>query len=242
MRMVHYFTVLAVLVAPALLASAATGMLASKSEAHLSVGLVGALLAVAAQTLLILFMIITGRVLRSAMESRPLAPAFLEEANQFFARRKAYPVAVFATLFIVAAAVLGYGQRAFGAPAAVHMLLGLLAIGFNLWALQLGYQTLRHNQTLLDRVASELDRIDRETPEAVVREEELDPATAARRWTLAALVAWMPYLYWVFIEWRGAWSAVHPLVPVATALVSAYALVCAWLSRKGDEEQPSGMG
>jgi len=229
MRMVHYYSLLAVLVVPALLATVATGIWAEDATTHLSVGLFGAMGAVAAQTLLILFMIITGRVLRSAMESRSLDEEFLTEANRFFSVRRAYPVAGLASLSIVAAAVLGYGQRAFGAPDAVHMLLGLVAIGFNAWALQLGFQTLVSNQALLDRVAAELDRIDREHPEEVPVEEPMDPELAARRWFIAACVAWLPYFYWVFVEWRGDFAEVHPLFPVLSAGFSAYACVCAYL-------------
>lgn len=237
MRMVHYYAVLAFLVGPALLITAGTGIwFQPGSDTHLSVGLFAALFALAAQTLVILFMIITGRVLRAAMETRPLDPAFLTELNAFFAHKRAYPVAVLSALAVTAAAVLGYGQRAFGAPAAVHVLLGLGAILFNLWALQSGYRTLLENQELLDRTARELDRIDRESPESVTAaEDELDPEGASRRWVLAALCAWLPYLYWVFIEWRGDFSAVHPLFPLLTAAFCSYALLCAWLTRRAAE-------
>ncbi len=233
MRMVHYFAVAAIVVVPLLLATVLSGIFADGSTRHLSIGLLGALAAVGAQTLLILFMIITGRVLRSAMEARPLAPEFLAEANEFFARKSAYPVAVLAALAVVAAAVLGYGERGFGAPAAVHMLVGLAAVAFNLAALPLGYRALRENQRLLDRVAAELDRLDAQ-PDAPPPPpaDELDPAGAARRWALAGAAAWLPYLYWVFIEWRGDFGAVGPLVPIGSALASAYAFTCAWLSRR----------
>ena len=232
MRMVHYFSALALVVAPALLATMITGIWPQGGTTHLAVGLVGALLAVGAQTLLILFMIVTGRVLRAAMESRPLPQEFLGELNAFFSQKRAYPLAGIAALVVTAAAVLGYGNRAFGAHPSIHMLVGLFAVMFNLWALQEGYVALRANQVLIDRTEAELDRIDREAPETIRPEEpELDPRSASRRWLLAACVGWTPYLYWGLVEWRGDFSRVHLAWPIGSGLFCAYAMLCAFLTR-----------
>lgn len=219
MRMVHYFSALAVLVIPALLWTAWTG--AAGSPTHLGVGLFSAVFTVAAHSLLILFMIITGRVLKEAMIARPLGPGFLSELNDFFARRAAYPVALLAVLAVVLAAVLGYGWRAFGLPPAVHWIAGLVAVGVNLWAIPLEYKTLRENQALIDRAVVELDRIDREavsndTSVLAGGEEELvyDPKRAARWGLIVAISAWFPYLYWGLIVWKGQFArlpwGVHP--------------------------------
>jgi len=234
MRMSHYFAALAVLVAPALLLTILTGIWFQGGNTHLSVGLFSALLAVAAETLLILFMIITGRVLRAAMETRPLDKSFLNELNGFFAEQRAYPIAGMAAVAVTAAAVLGYGKRAFGAPPAVHVAVGLLAVALVIWSLREGWQALRANQALLDRTASELDRIDREQPDAVQEPQEdgLEPGTAVRRWTLAALAGWIPYLYWGLIEWRGDFSRVHFVWPLGSGLFCAYALLCAALAQR----------
>jgi len=232
MRMVHYFTALAIVVAPALLITMITGVWLRGGTTHLAIGLFSALLAVGAQTLLILFMIITGRVLRAAMDSRPLPAEFLLELNDFFSKKRAYPLAGMAALIVTAAAVLGYGNRAFGSPPAVHMLVGLFAVLFNLWTLQEGWLALRANQDLIDRTERELDRIDREAPETIRPEEpELDAATASRRWLLAACVGWTPYLYWGLVEWRGDFSRVHWAWPIGSGLFSAYAILCAALTR-----------
>ena len=238
-RMVHYYTILAVLVVPALLATMATGIWFDGSTAHLSVGLFTAILAVATQTLLILFMIVTGRVLRAAMQSRPLGPAFLAELNDFFASNRAYPAAGLAAVSIVAAGVMGYGHKALGWPSAVHMLLGLTAVGLNAWAVQLGFVTLRANQRLLDRTATELDRIDREEPEAIEPEEPLDPRVASRRWVIAAFAAWAPYLYWGLIVWRGDFGRISLVFPAISALASAYAIACAVILRRSAAAQSS---
>src|SRR5262245_46175782 len=110
MRMVHYYLVLALLLVPCLLLTLLTGAFQDGSERHLVLGIFTAVLAVATQTLLILFMIVSGRVLKAAMQSRELPPAFLAELNQFFAQRRAYPMAIFAAFAATAAAVLGYGR------------------------------------------------------------------------------------------------------------------------------------
>src|SRR5262249_2273301 len=114
-RMVHYFAAFAALAVPALVWAAITGF-AGGGERHVSAGLVAAVLAVLAHTLVILFMLVTGRVLKEAIASRPFPRAFLDELNEFFARKKAYPAALLGASATAAAAVLGYAHRGFGTP------------------------------------------------------------------------------------------------------------------------------
>ncbi len=223
MRMVYYFAGLAVVTAVVLVATLVTGAVVPGTTLHLSVGLIGAMLAVAAHTLCIVFMIVTGRVLREAMQARPLGAEFLERLNEFFGRKTAYPVAVLAATAIVAVAVLGYANRGFGLHPAVHMVTGVVAILFNLWALQLEYGALRENQLLIDGAAEELDALDRaalERGEAPPPEEELvDPRRIRNGALIFAFSVWMPYLYWVLIEWRGQFGKVslHPWIELCLA-------------------------
>ena len=231
MRMVHYYLALAAVLVPCLLLTLATGALHDGSQRHLVLGLFTAVACVAANTLLILFMIVTGRVLRAAMQSRPLAGEFLAELNQFFARRKAYPLAVGAAFVATAAAVLGHG-RYIGVAAGLHVLVGLAAVLLNAQALLSGTRALRANQRLLDRVASELDRLDRAG--VPVHPEASAPQWSfglAGRWLVFALSAWGPYLYWSLVVWRGAFEQVSPLFLAVSALVSAFALAQAWRAR-----------
>lgn len=237
MRMVHYFGALAILVAPALVWTAASGLMGSPS--HVGIGLFSAVYTAAVHSLLILFMIVTGRVLREAMAARPLGPEFLAELNAFFARKSAYPAALFAVLAIVAAAVLGFGHRGFGIHPAIHWLAGVLALTFNLWAISLEYRALKENQHLIDRVALELDRIDRERAPAAAgeeaREEAYDPRRAARWGLIVAISAWFPFLYWSLIVWKGRFSRmdVHPWLELSL-LASLFGLVV-WRIAKGEE-------
>jgi hypothetical protein len=231
--MIHYFLGMAAVAAPALVATAVTGVAMNGGEVHLLVGLFTAIITVATHTLMILFMIVTGRVMKAAMETRPLSPEFLAELNRFFAQRSAYPVSGLAAVSIVAVGVLGYGQRAFGLPAEVHMLLGLAAVVFNLWALTVEMATLRGNQDLLDRTARALDDIDRErAAEGAPAHDGEEPAPMTpARWLILAGSAWLPYLYWALIEWKGDFGRVNPLFPIGTAVVSGAALVAAWSAR-----------
>jgi len=215
MRMVHYFGALAVLVAPALLWTAVSGLLGS--PAHVGIGLFGAVYTAAVHSLLILFMIVTGRVLKEAMAARPLGPEFLAELNAFFAKKKAYPAALLAVLAIVVAAVLGFAHRGFGLSPAWHWIAGVLALVFNLGAITLEYRALRENQGLIDRVAVELDRIDRERELPASRGDEqgewsYDSRRAARWGLIVAVSAWFPFLYWALIVWKGHFTRMdlHP--------------------------------
>lgn len=239
MRMTHYFLALALIAAPALIATAVTGVTMQGGEVHLLVGLFTAVITLATHTLMILFMIVTGRVMKAAMETRPLSADFLTELNGFFAQKKAYPVSGLAAVSIVAVGVLGYAQRAFGIPAEVHLICGVLATMFNLWALSLEWSTLRENQGLLDRTAQALDEIDRERGQRATDDgeadddmEEAEPPSPAR-FLIVAFSAWLPYLYWAMIEWKGDFARVNPLFPIATAIVSAGAILAAFLARAG---------
>jgi len=176
MRMWHYFLVGVVLLVPALGWTAFTGLTHDESERHFWAGLMTGALAIGVHTLLILFVLITGRILREAMKARSLGPEFLEELNQFFAVRRAYPLAVLAAFSTVAAGVLGNTARGFGISPAWHWLAGIAAVLVNLWALQEELRILRSNQELVDRVAAELDEIDRLAEEPFVEELELGVA------------------------------------------------------------------
>lgn len=226
MRMTGYFAAMAAVALPALLWAAWTG-LSGRLEQHLPVALFAAVAMVALHSLLILFMIITGRVLREAMRSRPLGPSFLGELNAFFARKSAYPGALLAVLALVCAAVLGYGSRGFGISPLWHMATAVLALVVNLWAVSAEARALAANQVLLDRAARELDRIDREQVHQPPRERESDePGLAPRRLGLVlALSAWLPYLYWALVVWKGRFERV-PVWPFALVSVAGCAL---WL-------------
>ena len=231
MRMVHYYLALALLLVPSLLLTLLTGAFPDGSERHLMLGFFTAVLCVATNTLLILFMIVTGRILKAATETRRLAPAFLAELNQFFARRPAYPLAILAAFAGTAAAVLGYG-RFIGVPVAVHILVGLAAVVLNLTALSQGIRTLRANQILLDRAAAELDRLDQAgVPVNMDGAEMVWAYGPGTRWLVFAASAWGPYLYWSLVVWHGEFQRVTPILPVLTLLVSGLGLVQAWRSR-----------
>lgn len=236
MRMFHYYLIASAVVVPALLASAWLGI-AGNLDAHFKLALVTAIATVGAHSLLILFMILTGRILREAVRSRSLSPTFLAELNEFFARKRAYPGALLGALSIVLAGVLAFAQTALGLPRATHMLVGLGALIYNLWAFPAELAALRQNQHLVDRAAAELDRIDREL--AAVGELPVDPPlhprALARGAAIVAVSAWMPYLYWALIVRRGDFGKV-PLHP----WIEASALGCAvWLLARR-AEGPAG--
>jgi len=204
MRMLHYFALLGALVVPGLLATAALG-LSGKLELHLKVGLLAAISAVGLHTLVILFMIVTGRVLREAVRVRELPREFLDELNEFFARKAAYPAAVFASVAIVFAGVAGYAVPALGLPLWVHPLAGGLAVLYNLWAVLVEFGALRENRDLIDRAARLLDRIDTELEERGELPEPVDQVPDASR-----IARW------------GAILAISPLGAVRTILTTRF--------------------
>ena len=221
MRMTHYFWVFAAFLVPALGFAAWTGISTtwtgvSATESHLTAGLIASVLAVGTHSLLIIFMIVTGRILREAVRVRNLSGKFLEEMNAFFADRRAYPAAGLSSAFIVTAAVLGYGNRGFGLPPSVHMLVAIGAVIYNLYALTLESRALLENQRLLDRVKGELEASDARGAGPIG-----DPSPGVLSpmpWgPTLAVGAWLPYLYWGLVTWRGAFSKVslHPWIELS---------------------------
>ncbi len=239
MRMVHYYTIACAIVVPALLVTTGLGI-AGELELHFRVALVTAFATVGMHSLLILFMILTGRVLREAVRSRDLSQAFLHELNEFFARKKAYPVALLSALLIVVAGVLSMAQHALGLPAATHMLAGIVALVFNLWAIPLELRTLRDNQLLIDRAATELDAIDAKLAAQgeVPQDEPITAAAMAHGALIVAFSSWLPYLYWGLVEWRGEFAKVslHPWVELSAAGLLVWLLARSELRRQATSE------
>jgi len=225
--MIHYFGALVALAVAALLATAWLG-LAGGGERHVLAGLAAAILTVAAHSLLIVFMIVTGRILREATRHRALPPEFLSELNEFFREKRAYPAAIFGAFSIVAAGVLGNARTAFGVSPAVHMLAGVVALAVNLLVFTLELRALRDNQGLVDRAAAKLDALDRELdagrePRA---DERPDAGSIARAGLIVGVSAWMPFLYWGVVEWRGDFSraSLHPWLEASIAGFAVWAL------------------
>lgn len=240
MRMFHYYVIALAIVVPALLATTWLGV-SGQVETHFTVALLTAFATVGAHSLLILFMILTGRILREAMRARDLPPEFLVELNEFFARKAAYPAAVFASMAIVFAGVLSMAQREFGWSPATHMVAGVGALLINLWAFPLELKALRQNQGLVDRVAIELDRIDQDLEQRgeLPVDEPPDPKAIARGAFIVGISAWMPYLYWVLVVWRGDFSrvSIHPWVEVSALGFGAW-----WLVRKAEHPTDAAAG
>lgn len=229
--MVHYYAVFALLMIPALGLTIWTGFQHSGGSFHLGAGLLTAVLCVATQTLLILFMILTGRILKAAMQVRPLDPKYLDELNRFFAQHKGYPVAIAGALSVTVTAVLGYGPN-INVPSIVHISFGIAAAVINLWSIQIGVQTIRANQNLLDRVSAELDKLDDEIGPAKEAEGEIQwVISPLSRYGIYALSAWLPYLYWGFVVWKGDFASMPGAFVILTAVASVGLLLYALAQR-----------
>ncbi len=236
--MFHYFSAALAVVVPALLATTWLGV-SGQIDLHFKVALITAILTVGAHSLLILFMLITGRIVREAIRARELPQLFLDELNDFFSRKAAYPAALLGAVSIVAAGVLSLAQREMGWHPATHMVAGLVALVVNLWAFPLELRTLRENQGLVDRVADELDRIDQDLAArgALPEDPPLEPAAVSHGALIVAFSAWMPYFYWVFVVWRGDFSkaSIHPWIEA-----SLLALAIWWFTRGAAKAQSPG--
>jgi hypothetical protein len=201
------------------------------------------MLAIGTNTLLILFMILTGRILREAVRARDLSQEFLDELNDFFSRKAAYPAAIFAAFSIVVAGVMGYAGQEFGLNPWVHGAVGVLALTLNLGVMPLELSTLRANQVLVDRAAAELNRIDHELEAAgeLPADEPVGPETIRRGAWIVAISAWMPWAYWGAVEHRGDFgkTSLHPWIEVSLLAV-VVALMAGRAARDEGARGPDG--
>lgn len=236
MRMLHYYLALALPAPVLLVATMWTGVAPGSSLRHVGLGLITAILCVATNTLLILFMIVTGRVLKAAQQSRALPRSFLDELNTFFARKSAYPVALLAATSTAATAVLGYGRN-IGLPLALHVACGIGIVVFQPWALWLGVRSLRENQRLVDRAVAVLDELDARGTAPPASEEPDARGLGARQRALAfALSAWLPYLYWGLVVWRGDFARLSPAFLILSAAASLGGIVAAFSATAGERD------
>ncbi len=221
MRMLHYTATLVGLAFPALLIAAGLGFWGER-QTHLSAGLLAAILCIAAHSVVILFMVITGRLLKEAMRTRPLPASFLAELNEYFGTRPGFPAALLGAFSTVIAGVLGHGARAFDLSPYVHVTAGLLALAINLRCFAIGIQAVRRNQNLLDRAVAALDEIDEQRAASGSDQEEApsegpNARDFARLGFRLSLGASLPYLYILFIHNQGnfARTSIHPWIEIS---------------------------
>jgi hypothetical protein len=101
------------------------------------------------------------------------------------------------------------------------MLAGVLALCVNFFAIVVETQAIFANQELVDRVAATLDEIDRKLEQEgkPPADDEPDPRAKSRAAMAVCLGAWVPYLYWGLVVWRGDFSkvSIHPWLEVSIA-------------------------
>jgi hypothetical protein len=243
--MFHYFAIAVTITALALLTAASLGIarnlgLLIDSETHFLVALIAAILAIGTNTMLIVFMIVTGRILREAVRARDLPLEFLDQLNVFFADKAAYPAAIGAAFSIVVAGVLAFAGRHYELSVWVHGTAGVLALGINLAVIPIELSALKANQRLVDRAANALNKIDAGLEERgeLPEEEPLQPAAIARSAWIVAISAWMPWGYWGLVEYRGDFgrASIHPWIEI-----SILAALVGWMATRAarDEREDS---
>jgi hypothetical protein len=227
MRMSHYYISLMVLAVGGLILTASAGILGWSM--HLTVALATAFVVVGMHSMVILFMLISSRLLREGHENCGLSPTFLKRSNDFFRERGGFFLALGGAFSIVTAGVLGYAERAFELPPEVHLLVGLSALVVTLVAIPIELRALHNVEGLLDEAREILDHEDvaraarGEEPAGAdhVPYKDSPKAIAAFIFTAPLLV----YGYRALIVWRGDFGkvSVHPWVEIAALGLVMYA-------------------
>ena len=227
MRMSHYYLSLMVLAVGGLLATATAGLLGS--ELHLTIALGTALVVVGLHSLVILFMLISSRLLREGHENCGLSPEYMQRSNDFFRERGGFFLVLGGAFSIVVAGVLGYTERAFSIPAEVHLLMGLVAMVLTFLAVPVELRALRKAEALLDEARVVLDREDAARAargEAPVDSEHQPYKDSPKGIAAFLLVApLLVYFYRALIVWRGDFGAVSPHPWVELSLVGLVLLI-----------------
>lgn len=234
MRMSHYYLSLMVLAVGGLIATATAGVLGL--ELHLTIALGTALVVVGLHSLVILFMLISSRLLREGHENCGLSPEYMQRSNDFFRERGGFFLVLGGALSIVVAGVLGYTERAFSIPSEVHLLMGLVAMVLTFLAVPVELRALRRAEALLDEARVVLDREDAERAargEAPVDSEHQPYKDSPKGIAAFLLVApLLVYFYRALIVWRGDFDAVSPHPWVELSLVGLVLLVRALRSEQ----------
>lgn len=239
MRMSLYFLIACIASMLALLVAAGLGF-SGQTDLHFKIALPAAILTIGAHTLLILFMLVTGRILREAIRSRDLPRDFLSELNEFFSSKSAYPAAILGCFSIAAASIMAFGAPVLGLPSETHWVAASLALFLNLWVLPIEYRALRRTQLIVDKAASALDQIDAqitaqggELPE----EESTTPQGLAQGAMAVAIGAWLPFAYLVYIMGNGDLSetSIHPFIEVSLGALVIWYLARAEAKRQASE-------
>jgi|GEM_PF-914724 len=219
MRMSQYYLSLLMLSVGGLLITATGGVL--RAPWHLTAALPTAMLVVALHSLVILFVLIGSRLLREASNNCGLSPDYLTRSNLYFKQLSGLFLSLGGAFSIVAAAVLGYGNRAFALPPNVHLFAGLGAALLTLLAIPFEYRALRRVEALLDETRETLAQEDRRR--AAQGLGPVDEGHVPQRDTktqmalFVAIAPWCVYLYRLLIVWRGDFGRVslHPWLEIS---------------------------
>ena len=237
MRMSLYYLSFLMLVVGGLIATSVGGLL--HQPWHLYLALPTAILVVAMHSLVILFVLIGSRLLREAANNCGLSKDYLERSNTYFKRRHGLFLSLGGAFSIVAAAVLGYGNRGFGLPPNVHLVAGLLAAVTTFVSIPFEYRALKRVERLLDETRETLEREDRQRAEQGLGpvDEGHVPQRDSRSHTglFIAIAPWCVYLYQALIVWQGRFDrvSVHPWIEI-----SVVGLVIWVRARAAEASQP----
>ncbi len=219
MRMSQYYLSLLSFALLGLAATALAGV--SGSGHHLTIALPTALVVVGLHSSVILFALIGSRLMREAANNCGLSADYLDRSNAYFRRVSGLFLSLGGAFSIVAAAVLGYGNRAFGLPPEVHLLVGIGAAALTLISIPYEYATLKSVERLLDQSRAALEAQDQaraaqglEPVDADCVPQKDSPVQIAIFVTMAPLMA---YLYRGLIVWQGRFDqvSVHPWIEIA---------------------------
>lgn len=236
MRMSHYYISLMVLAVGGLLTTATAGLMGA--SIHLTVALGTAMVVVGMHSLVILFMLISSRLLREGHENCGLSPTYLKRSNDFFRERGGFFLALAGAFSIVTAGVLGYSERAFELPAVVHLVVGLIAMLLTFIAIPIELKALHNAEALLDEARQILDREDEqraargEPPVGSDHQPYKDSPKAVATFVLIAPL--LVYGYRGLIVWRGDFGRVglHPWIEISA--VGLAMLIFAYRNDKRD--------
>jgi hypothetical protein len=168
---------------------------AVEPRVHLLAGLFAAIFCCLVNAIVFAHFIGSGKWIRKGVEAAGMDPALVARTRRF--KAKVFPFALFSMLTAVATAVLGGGADQGAVAPAVHLVLAVLTLAFNVMATVMGRSAVLENGRIIEKVAAaNRARVEEGIPPAMLPAAATEAARAgSKAFLFLAANVWLLWAY-----------------------------------------------